>query len=187
MADATDRIAVVAGAMVKAMVVEKSSPAAATGGLVSAFLLLFTSAAGAGLLSYAFAALHQGAALNALLTLAFAANTVLTDAALVQTAALFKAQPGGLVFCTFEELCFRALGPRAYVAGAASVVIGVFGALIGFLIVVGDVLAPVALPDVEQRGPVAEPDKAKDALCAVKHRLRVGCGLGIFLVLCIIY
>jgi len=91
-----------------------------------------------------FGGLHQGALLNALLTLAFAANTLLTDAALVQSAALFRAAPGGLVACTFEELAFRALGPRAYVCAAFCVVVGVFGALIGFLIVIGDVLEPVA-------------------------------------------
>ena len=111
--------------------------------LGSAFLLLFTSAAGAGLLSYPFAALHQGLLLNAALTGAFAACNFLTDASLLQTAALFRASRA-LRECTFEELCFRALGHRAYVAGVVIIVVGVFGALVGYSIVVGDMLEPVA-------------------------------------------
>ena len=124
-----------------------SAPPPPVGGgrstLASAFGLLFTCAAGAGLLSYPFAALQQGLLLNAALTCAFAALNLLTDFSLVQTGALFRAA-GALREGTFEELCFRALGRRAYVAGVAIIVVGVFGALVGYSIVVGDMLEPVA-------------------------------------------
>jgi len=113
--------------------------------LTSSSLLLFTSAAGAGLLSYPYAALQQGVALNAALTLAFAGTTVFTVLLLAQTAALVAAHARpGFVAATFEELCFRALGLAHYKAGVTAVLVGVLGALIGYLIVIGDVLCPVA-------------------------------------------
>jgi len=107
--------------------------------LSSAALLLFTSAAGAGLLSYPFANMQQGVALNIVLTLLFAINNVFTDMVLVQIAAMFRHT---FTVASFDELCFRALGRRAYYMASTAVFAGNIGALIGFLIVLGDVLQP---------------------------------------------
>ena len=107
--------------------------------LSSAALLLFTSAAGAGLLSYPFANMQQGVVLNIILTLLFAINNVFTDMILVQVAAMFRHT---FTVASFDELCFRALGRRAYYMASTAVFAGNIGALIGFLIVLGDVLQP---------------------------------------------
>jgi amino acid permease len=107
--------------------------------LSSAALLLFTSAAGAGLLSYPFANMQQGVLLNVILTLLFAINNVFTDLILVQIAAMFRHT---FTVATFDELCYRALGRRAYYMASTAVFAGNIGALIGFLIVLGDVLQP---------------------------------------------
>ncbi len=102
---------------------------------------LFIAAAGAGLLSYPFAVMQQGMLVCILLTLLFAWLTVKTDFVLVQTAHLFRrAMRRG----TFEELSLVAFGTRMYALSAASVLIGCLGAMIGFMIVIGDLLVPVA-------------------------------------------
>ena len=101
-------------------------------------LNLFLAAAGAGLLSYPFATQQQGLLLCLTSTLVFAALTIATDLVLIQTAALFrpelKARP------TFDGLCAAALGDRVGLQTGIIVVIGTLGGLIGYFIVLGDVL-----------------------------------------------
>ena len=113
---------------------------------VSIFLNLFIAAAGAGLLSYPFAVHQQGMVLCALLTLVFAAVNLVTDLILVQSAALFRGSPllGGLR--SYEALVAASLGPRLAAIAGATVIIGSLGALIGYLIIVGDsVCGPLAV------------------------------------------
>ena len=61
-----------------------------SGSLFSAFVCLFTSAAGAGLLSYPQATMNQGLVLNILLTLTFAYLNGFTNLVLTQTAHYFR-------------------------------------------------------------------------------------------------
>jgi amino acid permease len=117
--------------------------------LLTSALSLFVSAAGAGLLSYPFAVMHQGIAVNLLLTLLFALLNVFSDLVIVQSASLFAPH---LTKGTFEELALRALGKGHYVASVLAIVLGIFGALIGFMIVIGDMLVPVAERICEEAG-----------------------------------
>ena len=111
------------------------------GGILSAGLVLFTAAAGAGLLSFPFAFMQSGAVLCTLLTALFAFGNLLSDAVLVQTCSLFSST---LRARTYEELCYRALGVRAYLLAVASILVGTLGGLVGFAIVLGDLSIPVA-------------------------------------------
>jgi amino acid permease len=129
------------------------SPSRAT--LLTSALSLFVSAAGAGLLSYPFAVMHQGIAVNLLLTLLFALLNVFSDLVIVQSASLFAPH---LTKGTFEELALRALGKGHYVASVLAIVLGIFGALIGFMIVIGDMLVPVAERICEEAGGGAQGD-----------------------------
>jgi len=105
-------------------------------------LTLFIAAAGAGLLSYPFAVHQQGVALALASTLACAGATVFTDRVLVATAALLR-RGGALAGARdFDALAGAALGPRARAAAAASILAGTGGALVGFLIIIGDLLEP---------------------------------------------
>jgi len=109
------------------------------------FLTLFVAAAGAGLLSYPFAVQQQGMAVCAASTLVFALITVYTDLILVQSAALFRDSTlmGGSR--TYEALVDAALGRRLAAVAGATVIIGSLGALIGYLIIIGDsVCGPLA-------------------------------------------
>jgi sodium-coupled neutral amino acid transporter 7/8 len=108
--------------------------------LAAVTLNLFTAAAGAGLLSFPYAALQQGLLANALATLACAAVTIFTDRVLVGTAADFRAAGALGDERTFDALAGAALGARARAAAAASILLGTGGALIGFLIIIGDLL-----------------------------------------------
>ena len=106
---------------------------------VGVVLNLFIAAAGAGLLSYPFASSQQGIVSNILSTLICAYINVFTDRVLVSTAALFRSSPS-LQSRTFDGLAGATLGPRAERAVAATVLLGTAGGLIGFLIVIGDLL-----------------------------------------------
>ena len=115
--------------------------------LGSTTLCLFISAVGAGLLSYPVAYRNQGIFFCVFFTLLFAYLIYTASLTMVQVAHLFKKE---MVNNTFEELHYRALGYRFWAIGTSSVLVGVFGALVGFTIVIGDMLSPVlddAFPD----------------------------------------
>lgn len=106
------------------------------------FSNLFVAAAGAGLLSYPYAVKNQGVVLCCLLTALFGALNVVTDFVLIAAAHLFRGallKPGA---GGFDYLCLHALGPRMARAAGASIVLGSLGAQIGYLIAIGDLLAP---------------------------------------------
>lgn len=106
---------------------------------LSVILNLFIAAAGAGLLSYPFATSQQGILSNVVSTLICAYINIFTDRVLVSTAALFRSSPA-LRNKTFDGLAGATLGPRAERAVAATVLCGTAGGLVGFLIVIGDLL-----------------------------------------------
>ena len=116
------------------------SPSPNNGTILSATLALFVSAAGAGLLSYPYAVMHQGILINVILTIGFALLTIYTDIILVQTSHIFSPY---LTIGTYEDLARTSLGYFAYVTAILSVVLGIFGALIGFMIIIGDMSIPV--------------------------------------------
>lgn len=106
---------------------------------VSLTLNLFIAAAGAGLLSFPYANQQQGVLVSLACTLIFAGLTVFTDCVLIQTAALFRREVSARP--TFDGLVAAALGPRQGEQAAGAVVLGTVGGLIGYFIVLGDVLA----------------------------------------------
>ena len=109
---------------------------------ISFTLNLFIAAAGAGLLSYPFAMQQQGVILCVLSTLLFAALTISADLVLIQTTALFRASPVLRARPTFDGLMGAALGPRAGATAAFMVVLGTLGGLVGYFIILGDLLLP---------------------------------------------
>jgi sodium-coupled neutral amino acid transporter 7/8 len=113
-----------------------------TGTRTSMGLNLILSAAGAGVLSFPFAFRAMGLALGAAATLLFGAFNVLTLTILVHFTLRLDAA-GQLRARTYEELCLRLLGERAYLAAVWCIVLGTCGALCGFLIIIGDVGVPV--------------------------------------------
>jgi len=113
-----------------------------TGTRTSMCLNLILSAAGAGVLSFPFAFHAMGLTLGVAATLLFGAFNVLTLTILVHFTLRLDAA-GQLRARTYEELCLRLLGERAYLAGVWCIVLGTAGALTGFLIIIGDVGVPV--------------------------------------------
>jgi len=111
-----------------------------TGTLAAAAVTLFVGAAGAGLLSYPYAVLNQGIALNVGLTVLVAILMVYSDLIIVQTAYNNRRL---LYMYTYEELVLRVLGPKTYLFAVATIIIGCFGTLTGFLIIVGDYGQPL--------------------------------------------
>jgi amino acid permease len=101
---------------------------------------LFIAAAGAGLLSFPFAHMQQGILITLICTLLFAGLTVFTDCVLIQTAALFRRELVSAGRPTFDGLAHAALGKRQGDHAALAVVLGTIGGLIGYFIVLGDVL-----------------------------------------------
>ena len=102
---------------------------------------LFVAAAGAGLLSYPYAVHQQGIIVNFFATLAVAAVTIFTDRVLVATAGIMRLGGALKGENTFDALAGAALGPRARTAAIWSLLLGTGGSMIGFLIVIGDLLA----------------------------------------------
>lgn len=100
----------------------------------SAFNLII-SAAGAGLLSYPYAASQQGWLLCFAMTLFFAAGNVYTLRILIAFTMLYGRR---LRAHSYEETVGAVLGPRGWSVASATIVLGVLGALTGFLIVMGD-------------------------------------------------
>jgi len=101
----------------------------------SSYFNLTIAAAGAGLLAYPFACQQQGIVLCIILTLVFALINVFTDFVIVETGRLFRDH---LSDGNFDTLIHFAVGPRLARWASSSIVIGSFGALVGYLIVVGD-------------------------------------------------
>ena len=106
----------------------------------SVSVTLFVAAAGAGLLSYPYAVKQQGILVNIVSTLVCAYVTVFTDLVLISTAALMRYGGAMKGEHTFEALAGAALGPHARTAAFVSILLGTGGSMVGFLIVIGDLL-----------------------------------------------
>jgi amino acid permease len=112
--------------------------------LLSASTNLFICAAGAGLLSFPFATASAGVLSIFLITLVCAAISIFTDLIYVSFLHfhfnLRKINHGSL-----DELCLLVLGKFGSQVAYLSVAIGCFGAIIGFLILIGDMIAPLVV------------------------------------------
>jgi amino acid permease len=120
--------------------------------LLSCSVNLFIAAAGAGLLSYPWAMLQQGVIPCVMFSVFFCIINVFTDMVLVAAAhsAIDFPPPSGGV--TYEHVVGVLLG-----GGAKKVAMGVnmtscFGACVCFLILVADILAPVAVQCCDASG-----------------------------------
>ena len=109
--------------------------------LVGASLNLFICAAGAGLLSFPYAVKNQGIIITIASTIAIALVSLYTDLIYVAFGQRYCNQ---MRDGTLEEIIQITLGNHASRLALFTVVIGCFGSVIGFLILIGDVIVPLA-------------------------------------------
>lgn len=103
-------------------------------------LSLVMTTIGSGILSLPYAAAQAGVAVILVTTIVLGGVSLYCSLIVAEFAYAHRAE---LKSNTFDELCGAVLGRRHYAVAAGQVVLGLLGACIGFLCVIGDLATPV--------------------------------------------
>ena len=110
--------------------------------VTSTAINMIVCTAGAGILSFPYAAQKAGIVVLVAACVLFAVIAAYCDLVMAEEAFLHRKT---LAARTFDEVVWRSLGKRHYVLVTLQILIGLTGALVGFMCVAGDLATPVAV------------------------------------------